>query len=142
MKKVLFTAFLAVMYLTGCTQKEMTDLPRGTATPEMTAAVDSFVEATKSRPAPPDSILMHSVSKTFTATAIGLAINEGKLNLTDKVVSFFPDQLPTDSSKYLYDMTVRDLLTMTCGHDEEPNVRRERRCGRLASQPFEDRTDI
>ena len=38
MKKVLFTAFLAVMYLTGCTQKEMTDFPRGTATPEMTAA--------------------------------------------------------------------------------------------------------
>lgn len=170
MKKVLFTAFLAVMYLTGCTQKEMTDLPRGTATAEMTAAVDSFVEATKSRPAPPDSIqlhsimivkqgkvvlerwfngeaaekphVMHSVSKTFTATAIGLAIDEGKLNLTDKVVSFFPDQLPADSSKYLYDITVRDLLTMTCGHDEEPNVRRERRCGRLASRPFEDRTDI
>lgn len=41
-----------------------------------------------------------------------------------------------------HDMTVRDLLTMTCGHDEEPNVRRERRCGRLASRPFEDRTDI
>ena len=61
MKKVLFTAFLTVMYLTGCTQKEMTDLPRGTATPEMTAAVDSFVEATKSRPAPPDSIQLHSI---------------------------------------------------------------------------------
>ena len=141
------------MALSGCTQKEVIDLPRGTATAEMEAAVDSFVEATKSRPAPPDSIqlhsimivkngkvllerwfngeaadkphVMHSVSKTFTATAIGLAISEGKLNLMDKVVRFFPDQLPADSSEYQNDMTIRDLLTMTCGHDEEPNVNKD-----------------
>ncbi|MBR2230745.1 MAG: serine hydrolase [Prevotella sp.] len=153
MKKVLFSLFLTAMTLSGCTQKEVIDLPRGTATAEMEAAVDSFVEATKSRPAPPDSIqlhsimivkngkvllerwfngeaadkphVMHSVSKTFTATAIGLAISEGKLNLTDKVVSFFPDQLPADSSEYLNDMTIRDLLTMTCGHDEEPRVNKD-----------------
>ena len=68
---------------------------------------------------------MHSVSKTFTATAIGLAISERKLNITDKVVSFFPDQLPADSSEYLNDMTIRDLLTMTCGHDEEPLVNKD-----------------
>ncbi|MBP5570049.1 MAG: serine hydrolase [Prevotella sp.] len=153
MKKVLFSLFLTAMALSGCTQKEVIDLPRGAATTEMEAAVDSFVEATKNRPAPPDSIqlhsimivkqgkvllerwfngesaekphVMHSVSKTFTATAIGLAINEGKLNLTDKVVSFFPDQLPADSSEYLNDMTIRDLLTMTCGHDEEPSVNKD-----------------
>lgn len=153
MKKVLFSLFLTAMTLSGCTPKEVIDLPRGTATAEMEAAVDSFVEATKSRPAPPDSIqlhsimivkngkvllerwfngeaadkphVMHSVSKTFTATAIGLAISEGKLNITDKVVSFFPDQLPADSSEYLNDMTIRDLLTMTCGHDEEPSVNKD-----------------
>lgn len=34
--------------------------------------------------------VLHSVSKTFTATAVGLAISEGKMALTDKVVSFFP----------------------------------------------------
>ena len=152
MKKVLFSFFLTVCLLSGCKQqKEVIDLPRGTATAEMETAVDSFVEATKTRPVAPDSIqlhsimivkngevllerwfngesaekphLMHSVSKTFTATAIGLAISEGKLNLTDKVVSFFPDQLPTEPSENLNAMTIRDLLTMTCGHDTEPNAK-------------------
>jgi hypothetical protein len=61
MKKVLFSLFLTAMALSGCTQKEVIDLPRGTATAEMEAAVDSFVEATKSRPAPPDSIQLHSI---------------------------------------------------------------------------------
>src|SRR5690349_2325329 len=35
--------------------------------------------------------VMHSVSKTFTATAIGFAVAEKRLKVTDKVISFFPD---------------------------------------------------
>ena len=34
--------------------------------------------------------VLNSVSKTFTATAIGFAVAEGKLKVTDKVISFFP----------------------------------------------------
>lgn len=67
--------------------------------------------------------VLHSVSKTFTATAVGLAISEGRMALTDKVVSFFPDKLPKEQSDNLMAMTVRDLLTMTCGHDVEPSFR-------------------
>lgn len=63
--------------------------------------------------------VLNSVSKTFTSTAVGLAISEGKLNLTDKVISFFPDKLPKTVSENLAAMTVRDLLTMNCGHDSE-----------------------
>src|SRR6478609_2206896 len=37
---------------------------------------------------------LYSCSKSFTATAVGFAISEGKLNLTDKVTSFFPNDLP------------------------------------------------
>ena len=37
---------------------------------------------------------MYSVSKSFTSTAVGFAISEGKLHLEDKVVSFFPEDLP------------------------------------------------
>jgi CubicO group peptidase (beta-lactamase class C family) len=44
--------------------------------------------------------------------------------LTDKVISFFPDKLPAEVSDNLKAMTVRDLLTMTCGHDEEPTGQR------------------
>ena len=61
MKKVLLFLFLATMGLSGCSKKEVFDLPRGTATAEMEAAVDSFVEATKNRPTPPDSIQLHSI---------------------------------------------------------------------------------
>ena len=68
----------------------------------------------------PDSLhIMYSVSKTFTATAVGLAIDEGKLKLTDKVISFFPDKLPETVSDNLAAMTVWDLLTMSCGHDHD-----------------------
>lgn len=67
--------------------------------------------------------VLHSVSKTFTATAVGLAISEGKMALTDKIISFFPDKLPKEQSENLKAMTVRDLLTMSCGHDVEPSTR-------------------
>ena len=33
---------------------------------------------------------MYSVSKTFSATAIGFAVSEGLLSLDDKVLDFFP----------------------------------------------------
>ena len=64
--------------------------------------------------------VLHSVSKTFTATAVGLAIHDGKMKLTDKIVDFFPDKLPANPSENLKVMTVRDLLTMSCGHDDDP----------------------
>lgn len=67
--------------------------------------------------------VLHSVSKTFTATAVGLAIADGKMALTDKVVDYFPDKLPAQVSDNLKAMTVRDLLTMSCGHDVEPSFR-------------------
>ena len=67
--------------------------------------------------------VLHSVSKTFTATAVGLAIADGKMALTDKVINYFPDKLPAEVSDNLKAMTVRDLLTMSCGHDVEPSWR-------------------
>ena len=59
---------------------------------------------------------MFSLSKSFTSTAVGLAISEGKLSLFDPVVKFFPDDVPTNASDYLKAMKVRDLLTMSTGH--------------------------
>lgn len=59
---------------------------------------------------------LYSLSKSFTSTAVGLAISEGKLKLDDKVISFFPDQLPETVSDNLKAMDIRDLLTMTTGH--------------------------
>lgn len=62
--------------------------------------------------------IMNSASKTLTSTAAGFAVAEGKLNLNDKVISFFPDKLPKKISDNLRNMTVRDLLTMTGGQSK------------------------
>lgn len=66
--------------------------------------------------------ILNSVSKTFTALAVGKVVESGKLKLTDKVISFFPDKLPDSISPYLADVDVRDLLTMTCGHAKDKTV--------------------
>ena len=62
-----------------------------------------------------DKHTIYSASKTFTSMAVGVTIDEGLLNLNDKVVSFFPDKVPDTISDNLAAMTVRDLLTMTSG---------------------------
>ncbi len=64
--------------------------------------------------------VLASLSKSFNATAVGLAIYDGKLSLDDPVLKFFPADALSDSSDNLKGMKVRDLLTMTCGHDTEP----------------------
>jgi CubicO group peptidase (beta-lactamase class C family) len=63
---------------------------------------------------------MYSLSKSFTATAVGFAKAEGKLLLSDKAISFFPGQLPDTISENLAQLTVKDLLTMSVGQDPDP----------------------
>ncbi len=69
--------------------------------------------------------IMNSVSKSFTATAVGFGIAEGLISLDDKVVSFFPDKVPADHSPNLDEMTVRHLLTMSTGQVNQPQRRGE-----------------
>ena len=66
--------------------------------------------------------VLHSLSKSFNSTAVGLAIADGKLSLDDPVLKFFPNDAPENPSDDLKAMTVRDLLTMTSGHDPEPKM--------------------
>ena len=66
--------------------------------------------------------IMFSASKTFTATAVGLAVSENKLKVTDKIITFFPYSLPDSISDYMKEMTVKDLLTMSAGQDPEPSA--------------------
>jgi CubicO group peptidase (beta-lactamase class C family) len=64
--------------------------------------------------------VLNSLTKTWNSTAVGLAIASGKLNLDDHVLNFFPEDAPADPSDNLKALTVRDLLTMSGGHDTEP----------------------
>lgn len=61
--------------------------------------------------------LLYSLSKSFTSTAVGLAVDEGRLSLDDKVISFFPKQTPEKVSEHLANMRVRDLLCMGTGNE-------------------------
>lgn len=61
--------------------------------------------------------LMFSLSKSFTSSAIGFAIQEGKLRLTDRVAELLPDKLPPNPSDGLLAISVEHLLTMTSGLD-------------------------
>lgn len=63
---------------------------------------------------------LYSCSKSFTATAIGLAVSEKRLTVDDKVVSFFPNDLPATVSPNLAEMRVKDLLSMSAGQFPEP----------------------
>jgi CubicO group peptidase (beta-lactamase class C family)/predicted glycoside hydrolase/deacetylase ChbG (UPF0249 family) len=63
---------------------------------------------------------MYSVSKSFTATAVGLAVSENRLTVNDKVISFFPDDLPSTISPNLAELRIKDLLSMSVGQSPEP----------------------
>lgn len=67
--------------------------------------------------------VLYSLSKSFTSTAVGLAIAEGKLKLDDEVLKFFPEDAPSDPSANLRSMRVRDLLRMATGHQTEAPLR-------------------
>lgn len=64
--------------------------------------------------------VLFSLSKSFTSTAVGLAIAEGKFSLDDEVLKFFPEEAPAEPSANLKSMRVRDLLRMNTGHQTEP----------------------
>ena len=61
---------------------------------------------------------LFSLSKSFTSTAIGLLQAEGRLNIHDKLVSFFPDDLPAEPSDNLKAMRLRDVLMMSTGQEK------------------------
>jgi Beta-lactamase len=63
---------------------------------------------------------LYSASKTFTSTAVGFAVSENKLKITDKIISFFPHELPDTISANLAALTVRDVLIMSDGMNPEP----------------------
>lgn len=67
--------------------------------------------------------MLYSLSKSFTSTAVGLAIAEGKVSLNDAVLKFFPDDAPENPSHNLQEMRVHDLLRMSTGHQTEPSLR-------------------
>jgi len=62
---------------------------------------------------------MFSVSKSFTSTAVGLAISEGRLSLDDPILSFFPSYVTPEIRDSMGSLQVRHLLSMSTGHAKD-----------------------
>ena len=56
---------------------------------------------------------MYSQTKSYTALAIGLLEEEGKLSLDDKIADLFPEKIDGEIGKHIKELTVRNMLTMT-----------------------------
>ncbi len=56
---------------------------------------------------------MYSQTKSFVAIAIGLLVEDGIINLDDKIVDYFQDKIESEVHEYLKNQTIREMLTMT-----------------------------
>jgi CubicO group peptidase (beta-lactamase class C family) len=64
--------------------------------------------------------MLFSLSKSFTSTAVGLAVAEGRLSVEDLLLTFFPDEVPPEGpDANLAKMRIRHLLSMSTGHDKD-----------------------
>ena len=136
-----------VIVMSACSDKY--ELPSGEPSCSLREGVSSFVADASNVPLKSVIVLQHgkkvaeeymngwnpeeahemwSVSKTFTAFAVGFAVDEGLLSLDDKLTDIFPEEssavLDTLSNEEyaanLCSCTVRDLMVMGCGHGEDP----------------------
>ena len=55
---------------------------------------------------------MYSETKSYTAIAIGLLEEDGKLSLDDRIADYFPELIDTELHPYLAELTIRDMLKM------------------------------
>lgn len=62
---------------------------------------------------------LYSLSKSFTSTAVGMAVAEGRLTVDDEVLKLFSADAPAEPGANLKAMRVRDLLSMSTGHQDE-----------------------
>ena len=131
---------LSLCMLAIACQQQAGPLPRGKASAELDNAFEAYLKAVADSSedlhsvmvlqhgkvleekmfVPDTAHILNSVSKTFTSTAVGFAIEEGLLSLDDKMVDIFPESVPEEPQEYLSAVTIRHLLTMNSGHGKDP----------------------
>jgi CubicO group peptidase (beta-lactamase class C family) len=145
-KNFLLPAILVLFSLASCTRTQTGNyLPRSTPEAEGVSSADiiNFLDAAAKTKHEFHSIMilrhgkvvaegwwdpyradlrhtLYSTSKSFTSTAAGFAVNENKISLGDKVISFFPEYLPDTISENLAALTIKDLLCMSAGQEPDP----------------------
>ena len=68
---------------------------------------------------------LYSVSKSFTALAVGLLADDGAISLEDRIVEYFPDMVEEPCHPYLRETTIRQLLMMSGPFGTLKGFRRE-----------------
>jgi CubicO group peptidase (beta-lactamase class C family) len=147
--RTLLPAVFTLLLITSCSEKyKITSLPRSSPEAEgiSSEAIMKFVEAADKNTNEIHSYMlmrhgriiaegwwnpyrpelkhtMYSLSKSFVSTAVGFAVSEKLLHTDDKVISFFPYEIPETLSVKLAKMTVKDLLIMSAGQDPDPTFR-------------------
>jgi CubicO group peptidase (beta-lactamase class C family) len=65
------------------------------------------------------SRLVYSLSKSFTGTALGLLVGDGRLSLDDLVGDHLPELFDDDTPEAVRRMRIRDIASMASGHAAE-----------------------
>ena len=65
---------------------------------------------------------LYSASKTVTALAVGLAVDDGLLAVDDKVSRHLRDKMPAKLTPALDSLTVRNLLMMAAGREPDLSI--------------------
>ena len=66
---------------------------------------------------------LYSVSKTFTAVAVGLLVDDGLLSVDDALGKFYPEYMSDEIDPRLRDIKVKDILTMRSGFKTQGGMR-------------------
>lgn len=72
---------------------------------------------------------IYSHTKSYMSMAAGIAIEEGKFSLSDKLVDLFPQYVPENADPRLLEITLENLLTMTSGFHRAYLMGADRRAG-------------
>ncbi|GAA3957921.1 serine hydrolase domain-containing protein [Actinoplanes auranticolor] len=72
--------------------------------------------------------LVYSLSKSFTSTALGLAVGEGRVDLDATVLSYFPELDAAVTDERSRSIRVRHVAAMASGHEDD-TIERARKAG-------------
>ena len=87
---------------------------------------------------PQGRVQLFSASKSWTAIAAGIAMDEGLFSLEDRMTELLKDEIPWELPEGYDRLTVRHLLTMSTGHAECPIFRMQDRERRRMMEAGED----
>ena len=73
---------------------------------------------------------IYSHTKSFVSTAVGIAVDEDRISLSDRLIDCFPEKIPEGGNPGLEKITLEHLLTMSSGFGKPYLMNGDRRGGK------------